>query len=70
MKRMQLSFDIYNPFTADSGIAGPTVLVTAGVHGDEYEPMIAAFELMGKAGAQVKKGKLVIVPVTNTSAYN
>ncbi len=66
---MQLSFDIYNPFIADSGVAGPAVLITAGVHGDEYEPMIAAFALTEKLHEQVVKGKVIVVPLTNPSAY-
>jgi len=43
---MQLSYDIYHPFVADSGATGPSVVITAGVHGDEYEPMTAAFNLI------------------------
>ena len=45
---MQLSYDIYHPFVADSGATGPSVVITAGVHGDEYEPMTAAFNLIEK----------------------
>jgi len=66
---MQLSYDIYHPFVADSGATGPSVVITAGVHGDEYEPMTAAFNLIEKIQGQVKKGKLIIVPVASPDAY-
>lgn len=49
--------------------SGPTVLVAAGVHGDEYEPMIAAMRLTEKLAGLLKKGKVLIDSVVNASAY-
>ena len=49
---------------------GPRVLVTAGVHGDEYEPMLAAVELAGKLPDILNRGSITIVPIVNTSAYS
>lgn len=49
---------------------GPHVLLTAGVHGDEYEPMIAASELMKALSGKLLRGKVTVVPVVNESAYS
>lgn len=66
---MKLSYDVYSPFVISSGKEGPTVLITSGVHGDEYEPMMAAFELIAKLPGHVAKGKVIIIPITNPDAY-
>ena len=57
-----------SPYTIDSGYEGPSVLITAGVHGDEYEPIIAANQLISVLSPQLKKGKVTIVPIVNTTA--
>jgi len=66
MKEISGPFSIY---TIDSGIDGPHLLITAGVHGDEYEPMLVAQELISQLKDKLKTGKLTIVPVVNISAY-
>lgn len=48
---------------------GPTVLITAGVHGDEYEPMLAALELAAALPRQLTAGNVQVITVANTSAY-
>ncbi|WP_235964392.1 succinylglutamate desuccinylase/aspartoacylase family protein [Pedobacter gandavensis] len=48
---------------------GPTLLILAGVHGDEYEPILAAIELSAILKDKLKKGTVVILPVVNKSAY-
>lgn len=53
----------------DSQIAGPSVLVTAGVHGDEYEPMLAVPGLASQLVKKIKRGKLILVPVASESAF-
>lgn len=53
----------------DSGSPGPHVLISAGVHGDEFEPMMAAYRLVGALHEKVTKGKVTIVPVVNNSAF-
>lgn len=55
--------------TIDSGLPGPHLLITAGVHGDEFEPMVAAHRLVNIAGEKIKRGKLTIVPIVNHSAF-
>lgn len=57
-----------SPYTIDSGCEGPSVLVTAGVHGDEHEPIIAANNLITILSPQLKKGKVTIVPIVNSTA--
>ena len=52
----------------NSNVEGPKVLFIAGVHGDEYEPMLAANELGSKLKGRLKKGVVTIVPIVNTSA--
>ena len=56
-------------YTLNSARPGPRVLVLAGVHGDEYEPMIAALELVRIKAGELLQGSLTIVPVVNQSAY-
>lgn len=53
----------------DSGFSGPGVLLTAGVHGDEYEPILTALELASSLPGCLVKGSVTIVPVSNESAY-
>lgn len=53
---------------------GPHLLVTGGVHGDEFEPMAAARALSrlfsaGDSAARLKKGTLTLVPVVNEAAF-
>lgn len=57
-----------SPHTIDTGCEGPSVLIIAGVHGDEYEPIIAATHLISILTPQLKKGKVTIVPIVNTTA--
>jgi predicted deacylase len=48
---------------------GPHLLMTAGVHGDEFEPMVAARRLIDAAEGEVTSGRLTVVPVVNEAAY-
>lgn len=48
---------------------GPRLLVLAGVHGDEYEPMAAAMELLKVGPDVLKMGTLTIAPVVNYAAF-
>jgi predicted deacylase len=48
---------------------GAHLLVTGGVHGDEFEPMVAIRRLMGLVEAEKLRGKLTLVPVVNESAF-
>ncbi|WP_349317126.1 succinylglutamate desuccinylase/aspartoacylase family protein [Chitinophaga sp. MM2321] len=49
--------------------SGPRVLISAGVHGDEYEPMLSVLELIKLLPATLQSGTVTLVPVVNTSAF-
>ena len=50
--------------------SGPCVLVTAGVHGDEFEPMAAARRLIDRFNENPPtRGRVVIAPVVNEPAF-
>ncbi len=48
---------------------GPTLLVLAGVHGDEYEGIAAIPQVFSATEPQDLRGRLVMVPVCNMPAY-
>lgn len=56
-------------FELDSGIRGPTVVVLAGVHGDEPEGVLAAGQLTTEP-LSLRCGRLRVVPVVNESAFH
>lgn len=56
-------------YNLESGAAGPVVLILAGVHGDEYEPMLAVKQLNGLLKAHLHCGKVLLVPIVNDTAY-
>lgn len=49
--------------------SGPSVLLLAGVHGDEYEPMIALTELAHELLGAIRRGSVQIDPLVNADAY-
>lgn len=62
----------YTPFEScvvKTVVPGPHVLIIAGVHGDEVEPMLAAMRLSKTLKRVLNKGRVTIVPVANTSAF-
>ena len=48
---------------------GPHLLITGGVHGDEFEPMAAIRELMSRVDPAKLRGKLTLVPIVNEPAF-
>jgi len=60
---------LFKTYQINSGTPGPHVLITAGVHGDEYEPIMAAGKLVDEIKTVLRNGKVTIVPVVNVSAY-
>lgn len=50
---------------ADSGLEGPTVLIVAGMHGNEIAPPKAAAEM---AALSPKRGRIAVVPEVNRPA--
>lgn len=64
--------DLFNDMKSvviESGQPGPELLISAGVHGDEYEPMLAASALARNLPGQLCSGSVRIVTVVNKSAY-
>src|SRR6185312_518948 len=47
---------------------GPTVLLTAGTHGDEYEGQIAFCKLIRELQPEAVSGRVIILPATNFPA--
>jgi N-alpha-acetyl-L-2,4-diaminobutyrate deacetylase len=47
---------------------GPTVLVSGGNHGDEYEGQVAALRLVQEVDPAQVRGRIVVVPVISTAA--
>ena len=60
-----------NKLTVQGGESGPHMLITAGVHGDEYEPMEAVRRVYKIVEAVQSKlrGTLTLVPVVNQPAF-
>jgi predicted deacylase len=48
---------------------GPHVLITGGVHGDEFEPMAAVRRHIQILRAEKLRGRVTLVPVVNESAF-
>src|SRR5581483_6583222 len=49
---------------------GPTLTVTAGVHGCEYSSIAAVGDVVRALEGQKLSGRVVAVPVVNTSAFS
>lgn len=48
---------------------GPHVLITGGVHGDEFEPMVAIRQLAVELADRPLNGSVTLVPVVNEAAF-
>ncbi len=48
---------------------GPHLLITAGVHGDECEPMEAVRQLFRRLSAERLRGRVTLVPIVNEPAF-
>lgn len=49
--------------------SGPRLLILAGVHGDEYEPIAAVRQLLKTIDAERLSGQVTLVPVVNHPAF-
>lgn len=49
--------------------SGPRLLITGGVHGDEFEPIAAIRRLIACWPANETRGRVKLVPVVNTAAF-
>lgn len=58
------------PLLSITGVAtGPTLVVTAGVHGDEYEGIEAIARIYQQLDPSQVQGTLLMVPICNVPAY-
>lgn len=55
--------------TIEGASPGPHLLITAGVHGDEGEPIVALRKLARSVASRHLAGKLTIAPVVNRPAF-
>jgi len=55
--------------TGTAAPAGPTLAVSAGVHGDEYEGVRAIYELFRELDPAAMRGSFLAVPVLNPPAH-
>ena len=60
---------LFHRIDISSGHKGPRGLIIAGVHGDEYEPVMAIIKLLKLVPSQLDKGTLTLVPVVNQEAF-
>jgi predicted deacylase len=51
------------------GTAGRTLVVTAGIHGDEYEGVRAIFDVISQLDPETMSGDLICIPVANPPAF-
>ena len=56
------------PIAVLVGGAGPTVLLTAGVHGDEYEGQIVLRRLLREIDPTTLSGRIILMPAVNLPA--
>ena len=56
-------------FRIEAKNAGPHILLIAGVHGDEYEPVLTALELINELPQLLISGSVTVVPIVNVTAY-
>jgi len=57
------------PITVVKRGSGPTVLLTAGNHGDEYEGPVALIKLAGSITTREVSGRVIILPYMNYPAF-
>jgi predicted deacylase len=57
------------PLRIVSGASEPRLLVIAGVHGDEYEPMVAVRRLWREFSERPIRGQVTLIPVVNRPAF-
>lgn len=55
--------------TIDGTRPGPRLLITGGVHGDEFEPMAAIRRLMEEIKPAELCGRVTLIPVVNEGAF-
>jgi predicted deacylase len=57
------------PESRSIGSGRPQLLIIAGIHGDEFEPMVAVRELMRRLQATPVRGRITCIPISNMPAF-
>src|SRR5688572_15911561 len=57
-----------SPLTCIANRSGPTIVLTAGVHGDEYEGQVALSGLAQQLQPTAISGRVIIAPAINVAA--
>lgn len=55
--------------TIEGTAPGPHLLVTGGVHGDEFEPMLTCRALLAEIVPSQLRGRITVAPVVNEAAF-
>lgn len=61
--------DLFQKHVIEGQRAGPKLLITGGVHGDEFEPMMAVRRMIREFKRDELRGILTLIPVVNESAF-
>ncbi len=61
--------NLIESYTIEGARPGKHLLLLAGVHGDEYEPMAAVRQVKDRIPVEKLAGKVTLVPVVNQPAY-
>ena len=61
--------NLFSCHTLNSTVPGPNIIITAGIHGDEFEPMLAAMNLVKRLERKLLRGSVTIIPVVNVAAF-
>jgi len=64
-----LSIEIHSS-TIEGANDGPHLLITAGIHGDEFEGIFAIYNLIRQIDASKLRGTLTLIPIANQSAVD
>lgn len=67
---MKTAFSYINYKQIKGTKPGPHLLITAGVHGDEYEPIFTVLRVIREMKGKAFAGTLTLVPVVNSSAFS
>ena len=60
---------LFNKYVIETDNDYPHLLITAGVHGDEFESIRCIHTLINQLPGNLLKGKLTLVPCVNTEAF-
>ena len=60
---------LFSVTSCDSGAAGPRLVITAGVHGDEFESIECVHQLLDWVPENLRSGTVVLAPVINEDAF-